>query len=126
MRVDAKLSASRERRRDGGVREPREERNDHEADPDYRFTLANERTFLAWIRTALGLLAGAVALVHLVSEDRVTAAQRTIGVILTLLAVLIALTAVRRWQSVQSHMRRGADLPANRDPILLVWYRYQI
>ena len=29
--------------------------------PDYRFTLANERTFLAWIRTALALMAGAVA-----------------------------------------------------------------
>lgn len=25
-------------------------------DPDYRFSLANERTFLAWIRTALALL----------------------------------------------------------------------
>ncbi|MGL9725147.1 YidH family protein [Sodalis sp. (in: enterobacteria)] len=30
--------------------------------PDYRFSLANERTFLAWIRTALALLAGAVGL----------------------------------------------------------------
>jgi putative membrane protein len=28
-------------------------------EPDYRFTLANERTFLAWIRTALALLAAA-------------------------------------------------------------------
>ena len=27
--------------------------------PDPRFTLANERTFLAWIRTALALLGGA-------------------------------------------------------------------
>src|ERR1043165_2701247 len=35
-------------------------------DPDYRFTLANERTFLAWIRTSLALLAAAVALVQLV------------------------------------------------------------
>jgi len=32
-----------------------------EVEPDYRFTLANERTFLAWQRTALGLLAAAVA-----------------------------------------------------------------
>ena len=29
---------------------------------DYRFILANERTFLAWMRTALGLVAGGVAL----------------------------------------------------------------
>lgn len=123
------------------MREPREERNDHEADPDYRFTLANERTFLAWIRTSLGLLAGAVALVHLVSADQVTRAQQVIGAVLTGLALVIALSAVRRWQVVQSHMRRGTDLPANRDPIylslavagiaitvgvLLIWFRDQI
>jgi uncharacterized membrane protein YidH (DUF202 family) len=41
---------------------------DAEFEPDYRFTLANERTFLAWQRTALGLLAAAVAVVHLVPE----------------------------------------------------------
>ena len=35
-------------------------------EPDYRFTLANERTFLAWIRTALALIAGGVAVVQLV------------------------------------------------------------
>ncbi|WP_163540613.1 YidH family protein, partial [Klebsiella pneumoniae] len=33
--------------------------------PDYRFSLANERTFLAWIRTALALLAGAIAIEQL-------------------------------------------------------------
>jgi hypothetical protein len=32
-----------------------------EQEPDYRFTFANERTFLAWIRTALALIAGGVA-----------------------------------------------------------------
>lgn len=30
-------------------------------EPDVRFTLANERTFLAWIRTSLAFLAVAVA-----------------------------------------------------------------
>ena len=30
-------------------------------DPDARFTMANERTFLAWIRTSLGFLAAGVA-----------------------------------------------------------------
>ena len=34
----------------------------HGTEPDPRFTLANERTFLAWIRTALALIAGGVAL----------------------------------------------------------------
>ena len=37
-------------------------------DPDYRFSLANERTFLAWLRTGLGLLAGAIALASLVHD----------------------------------------------------------
>lgn len=31
-------------------------------DPDPRFTLANERTFLSWIRTSLAFIAGALAL----------------------------------------------------------------
>ena len=47
-----------------------------EHEPDYRFTLANERTFLAWQRTALGLLAAAVALVQLVPELTIPGARR--------------------------------------------------
>ena len=31
-------------------------------DPDYRFSLANERTFLAWIRTALAFMAAAIGI----------------------------------------------------------------
>jgi putative membrane protein len=123
------------------VHEPSEDRNVEEADPDYRFTLANERTFLAWIRTSLALLAGAVALVHVVSVDRVTDAQRVLGVVLAVIAVVVVGLAVRRWRIVQHHMRRGADLPANREPIflglavagvgvavgiLLIWFRTQI
>ncbi len=37
-------------------------------DPDYRFTLANERTFLTWLRTSLALIAAGVAVVQLVPE----------------------------------------------------------
>lgn len=36
--------------------------------PDYRFSLANERTYLAWIRTALALLAGAIAVDQLTPD----------------------------------------------------------
>ena len=123
------------------MHEPSDDRNVTEADPDYRFTLANERTFLAWIRTSLALLAGAVALVHVAAVEHVTQAQRALGVVLTVIAVVVAALAVRRWMTVQDHMRRGADLPANRDPIylslavagvgvavgiLLIWFRTQI
>ncbi|WP_432913488.1 DUF202 domain-containing protein [Nocardia sp. CA-290969] len=45
------------------------EQTDHSETPiDYRFTLANERTYLSWIRTALGLLAGGVAAHTMVVE----------------------------------------------------------
>ena len=38
--------------------------------PDIRFTLANERTFLAWLRTAIGLIAAGVAVFHFLDESR--------------------------------------------------------
>ena len=90
-----------------------------EAEPDYRFTLANERTFLAWMRTALGLLAGAVALVHVAGNDDATTTQRTLAVVLACLGVLICVTSMRRWQAVQRAMRRGEDLPPSHQPLVL-------
>jgi putative membrane protein len=33
---------------------------DEGVDPDRRYSLANERTFLAWIRTSLALVADAI------------------------------------------------------------------
>lgn len=61
-----------------------------DVEPDYRFTLANERTFLAWQRTALGLLAAAVALVQLVPELTIPGARQVLGVVLAILAILTA------------------------------------
>jgi putative membrane protein len=90
-----------------------------EADPDYRFTLANERTFLAWMRTALGLLAGAVALVHIAGNGNVSTTQRTLAVVLACLGILVCATSIRRWQTVQRAMRRGVDLPPSHQPLLL-------
>jgi putative membrane protein len=92
---------------------------DTEADPDYRFTLANERTFLAWMRTALGLLAGAVALVHVAGNNHATTTQRTLAVVLACLGILVCVTSIRRWQAVQAAMRRGEDLPRSHQPVLL-------
>jgi putative membrane protein len=93
------------------------EPNDHE--PDYRFTLANERTFLAWLRTAMALLAAAVALVHLVPSFGFDGAQRIIGALLAVLGTAVAVSAVFRWRTVQLAMRRDGDLPSTRMPILL-------
>lgn len=90
-------------------------------DLDYRFTLANERTFLAWLRTALGLLAGAVALVHVVPQDGQDAdnAERGIGFALALLGMAVVLSSIRRWHVVQEAMERHQNLPVSKAPIYL-------
>jgi putative membrane protein len=90
-----------------------------ELQPDYRFTLANERTFLAWIRTALALIAGGVAVVQLVPEFGIPGGRHALGGLLTAGGGLLAALAVRRWQRVQAAMRRDADLPPTRLPVLL-------
>ena len=88
-------------------------------EPDYRFTLANERTFLAWIRTSLALMAGGVALVQLVPSFGITGVREVLSLFLVACGGLLAALAVRRWQRVQSAMRTGADLPPSRLPVLL-------
>ena len=88
-------------------------------EPDYRFTLANERTFLAWIRTALALIAGGVALVQLVPAFAIAGGRHWLGMLLAAAGGVLAVLAVRRWQQVQSAMRRDADLPQSRMPLLL-------
>lgn len=89
-----------------------------ESEPDYRFTLANERTFLAWIRTALALVAGAVAVLHLVPLNWGGAARLTVGLALTVLAVVITAYAPLRWLQVQRLMRRGLPLPLSALPLV--------
>jgi putative membrane protein len=90
-----------------------------EAEPDYRFTLANERTFLAWERTSLGLLAAAVAIVQFVPEFGVPGARHLFGAFLTILAMLTAGGGLRRWRQVDIAMRRGAPLPRQSAPLIL-------
>jgi putative membrane protein len=88
-------------------------------EPDYRFTLANERTFLAWIRTALALIAGGVAVVQLVPAFGIPGVRHGLGTALATAGGLLAVLAVVRWQRVQAAMRRGSDLPRSRMPVLL-------
>jgi putative membrane protein len=88
-----------------------------EFEPDYRFTLANERTFLAWQRTALGLLAAAVAVVQLVPELAIPGARHVIGGLLATLAMLTAGAGLHRWNQVERAMRRGLPLPRHRTPL---------
>ncbi|BBY19880.1 hypothetical protein MSTO_00850 [Mycobacterium stomatepiae] len=90
-----------------------------EIEPDYRFTMANERTFLSWQRTALGLLAAAVALVQLVPEMTVPGARRLLGLALVVLALLTSGMGLLRWQQADHAMRRGDALPRHPSPAYL-------
>ena len=79
-------------------------------EPDPRFTLANERTFLAWIRTGLALIAGAVAIEGF-GIDLDETARSVVAVGLTLLGVAVAVGAGVRWLRVEQAMRHGRALP---------------
>lgn len=76
---------------------------------DYRFSLANERTFLAWIRTALGLIAGGVA-VHQLGADRV---RNALSASCIVLAALVAAGSYLQWGRVERAMRQNLPLPAS-------------
>jgi putative membrane protein len=83
-------------------------------EPDYRFTLANERTFLAWARTALGLLAGGVA-VHQLSEPlAITGGRRFLAIVAIASSVVLGGGGYLRWVAIQRAVRRGDRLPPTR------------
>ncbi|MCH6170460.1 YidH family protein [Pseudonocardia alaniniphila] len=90
-----------------------------EHEPDYRFTLANERTFLAWIRSSLSLLAAGIAVVQLVPAFPLPGVRTITGGLLVVLAVLCAANGVLRWQRVEYAMRRDGALPRQRAPWVL-------
>ncbi|MFC6354932.1 YidH family protein [Luethyella okanaganae] len=80
-------------------------------EPDYRFTLANERTFLAWIRTALALLAGGVLLhqfSHALGPRWVVVA---LAVALGVIGAVLSVIAYTRWRANEIAMRRNGPLP---------------
>ncbi|MGL6236007.1 MAG: YidH family protein [Segniliparus sp.] len=87
-------------------------------EPDCRFVLANERTFLAWQRTALGLLALSVAVVQLPSRPLAGGSAQAFGLALNALAILAAGMGVRRWAQSERAIRRGEPLPKQPPP----WY----
>lgn len=82
--------------------------------PDYRFTLANERTFLAWIRTALALMAGAVAIEQFPPARSSVSLRLTISLLLLTMAFSLGLIAWRRWRQNEYAMRLEKRLPYTR------------
>jgi inner membrane protein YidH len=88
-------------------------------EPDPRFTFANERTFLAWIRTALGFLAAGVAIAAVARlAGPVGLEVRLASMVLIVCGMACGLLAFRRWMVNERAMRLGEPLPSS--PMLLV------
>ncbi len=84
-------------------------------DPDARFLLANERTFLAWIRTALAVLIGGVAVTQLGNHSR---AQSVIGMLVILLGGFMAFIGYLRFHAADQAIRRGKLPESGHEPLI--------
>jgi putative membrane protein len=81
------------------------------AEPDPRFSFANERTFLAWIRTSVALLALGVALEGL-GVPAADGPRLGLVTILIVLGILASAGGFLRWARVEQALRQSRPLPA--------------
>src|SRR3954451_23395766 len=87
-------------------------------EPDVRFSYANERTFLAWMRTSLGLITAGLAITQLLPPFDMPGGRRLIGLPLIAMGTIIAVVSLRKWTANEAAMRRG--LPPPRSPLPLI------
>jgi putative membrane protein len=80
-------------------------------DPDPRFSLANERTFLAWVRTALAMFAGGVAL-HALAVPSTGWLRGLLVVVLIGVGGLLCVLSFVRWAQIERAMRLREPLPS--------------
>ena len=93
---------------------------DDGTEPDPRYTFANERTFLAWSRTALALVVAGLGVVQLLPPfPGVPWGRHVLGVPLILFGAVVALVAYGEWVKSQRAMRHGQSLPRSVMPWLL-------
>ena len=89
-------------------------------EPDARFTFANERTFLAWARTALALVVAGLGIVQLLPPfPGVSAGRHLLGIPLIVLGAVLAVAAYVEWGRSQRALRRGEPLPRSVLPWIL-------
>ena len=88
-------------------------------DPDVRFSYANERTFLAYNRTALALVTAGLAVTQLLPPFDVPGGRRMIGLPLIAMGTLIAVASLYQWRRNEQAMRLGRPLPKSILPVLV-------
>jgi putative membrane protein len=102
-----------------------ENASSHEPDgtePDARFTLANERTFLAWNRTAIALVVAGLAVAQLLPPFAgVPWGRSAIATPLILLGAAMSVLSYAEWKANQRALRHGAPLPRSRLPRILAF-----
>lgn len=88
---------------------------------DARFTLAAERTLLAWVRTSLGFIAAGMAVVY-VARDRVShpGLEVVLGLMLVTLGCTIAILGASRWRQTERALRGDGRMPGARYVVFLV------
>lgn len=86
---------------------------------DYRFLLANERTFLAWMRTALGLIAGGVALDQFVRPESGGTAVAIVSLAIIGMGALLAVVGTVRWSRTDTAMRAGTPIARSRGLVVV-------
>jgi putative membrane protein len=82
--------------------------------PDYRFTLANERTLLAWLRTGLALVAGGVAVATYAPDLGARWGSAAAALALVLLGLATGLAGYERWRANEAAIRADRPLPVSR------------
>lgn len=87
-------------------------------EPDPRFTFANERTYLAWLRTALALVSAGVVL-DVVELPLAVAEERFIVLSLVILGLGCAVSSWARWARAERALRRREPLPSSPFGVLL-------
>jgi putative membrane protein len=88
-------------------------------EPDPRFSYANERTFLAWNRTALALISVGLAVLQLLPPFDLPGGRRLIGLPLIALGSAVSLLSLREWAANERAMRLRQPLPASRLSIIV-------
>jgi putative membrane protein len=89
-------------------------------EPDPRFTLANERTLLAWLRTALALVVAGVAVVALSEFIAPPWLVEVIAVIAFLGGGTTAILGYVQWGRVERAMRLGEPMPAGAGGLIVI------
>jgi putative membrane protein len=93
---------------------------DDDSEPDARFTFANERTFLAWNRTALALVVAGLAIAQLLPPfPGLPFGRHLLAVPLIALGAILSVAGYLEWRRNQRALRHGQPLPRSPLPRIL-------